>query len=160
MSYRLVVAVAANGVIGKSGQKELPWPRIKEDMSHFRLLTMGRHVVMGRKTWETLGKPLPGRINIILSRSIDLLVPSDVKVFHDSKILREYLADKPADIIGGAAIYQEFLSDCSEMEVTEIRKAVDGDIYFPLHPITPESGWVETSRKDHGDFSFVSYHRR
>lgn len=126
-----VVAVSESGAIGIDGQ--IPWhsPR---DMKHFRELTMGHPVVMGRKTFESIGKPLPGRINIVLSR--DDQKPIEGITFLKSKDeVLAYLSSYPAImIIGGEQIYSIFYSDLTRIELTQVSIDVDGDAFFSLGP--------------------------
>jgi len=122
----LIWAQAANGVIGRDG--ELPW-HLPEDMTHFRTLTRGATVIMGRRTWESLPprfRPLPGRRNLVLSRT-----PQDgAETFPD---LPRALAAVTGDawVIGGAAVYKAALPYADRIVVTEIREAFDGDTYAP-----------------------------
>jgi dihydrofolate reductase len=155
MEKIIVAAVAENGVIGKNG--ELPW-HIPEDMKHFKELTMGNPVLMGRSTFESLPgsvRPLPGRTNIVLTRSG---VEADVK---EAGSLEEAYrtADEHGDklfIIGGASVYEQTLDDADRMEVTRIHEEYEGDTEFPDWD---RSNWEEVKREDHEDFSFMTYER-
>ena len=130
----LVVAVAENGVIGRGGQ--LPW-RIPGDLKHFKSVTMGKPVVMGRKTYESIGRPLPGRANIVLTR--DPAWRADgVRVGHSlDAVLR--IANEEAKkssapeiaIIGGRALFEETLPRAAKIELTEVHAAPEGDVFFP-----------------------------
>lgn len=156
MEKIIIAAVAENRVIGKDG--ELPW-HIPEDMEHFRELTTGNPVIMGRKTFESLPdsvKPLPDRTNIVLTRSG---VEADVK--EAESIDAAYrIAEKHGDcafIIGGASVYRQVLGDADRMEITRIHEEYDGDTKFPEWE--PEN-WEEVGREDHEDFSFLTYRRK
>jgi dihydrofolate reductase len=162
----LVVAIAENGVIGKGGG--LPW-KLSSDLKHFRMLTMGKPVIMGRKTFETIGKPLDGRDNIVVTRNPDfeaegiLLALSFEQAI---RIARELALGRGADdiaVIGGAQIYAEALPIADAIELTEVHDAPDGDTYFPSYD---EGEWREVSRarhaagpKDSADYSFVRLER-
>lgn len=161
MPLHLIYARAANGVIGKDNR--LPW-HIPEDMAHFKQLTQGCPVVMGRKTWDSLPprfRPLPGRTNIVVTRQADW----QAEGAHRAGSLPEALAmcdvGKTVWIIGGAQIYAEALPLADCVEVTEIAQDFDGDAYAPV--LGPE--WVETAREQHVStnglpFSFVTRVRR
>ena len=131
----IVVAVSENGVIGRDQQ--LPW-RLSCDLKRFKELTMGNVLLMGRKTFESIGKPLPGRTTIVLTRqkgfeSLGVLVANS---------LEQALAIAPKDqhifAVGGGEIYQLVLPTCDRMLVTRVHTVVEGDSYFEV----PESGWV------------------
>ena len=162
MNVHLIYARAANGVIGKDGT--MPW-HLPEDLAHFKQLTQGHPVIMGRKTWDSLParfRPLPGRANIVVTRQAD---------WHENgaqraSSLREALliAEQTSAavwIIGGAQIYAQALSLASRIEVTEIERDFEGDAHAPM--LGPE--WIETARSRHVGssglpFSFVTYARR
>jgi dihydrofolate reductase len=155
MEKIIVAAIAENGVIGKNG--ELPW-HIPEDMEHFKELTMGHPVLMGRTTFESLPdsvKPLPGRTNIVLTRSG---VEADVKEAespHQGYRIAEEHGDK-VFIIGGASVYEQTLDDADRMEITRIHEEYDGDVKFPEWD---EESWEEIDREDQGDFTFLTYEK-
>jgi len=158
----LIAAVAANGIIGRGG--EMPW-HLPADLTHFKETTMGHPVIMGRRTYDSiasqLGGPLPGRTNIVLSRSNPEL-PEDVVVV-DSIDAAVDAAIEAADhtetvyVIGGATVYEQFLPRADRLVLTEIHDAYDGDTEFP---VWDRSEWTERSREDHDGFSFVEYDRR
>lgn len=132
MTFSLVAAVAANGVIGNRGA--LPW-KLPDDMSRFRALTMGHVVIMGRSTFSSMGKPLAGRRNIVLSRDARLRIDG-CRVAHSLAEARESAAEGPeADpevfVIGGAAVYAEFLAEARRLYITWIDVDVPGDVRFP-----------------------------
>jgi dihydrofolate reductase len=137
----LVVAIADNGVIGKDGG--IPW-HISEDLKRFKALTMGHTIVMGRKTWDSLPKkPLPGRVNVVVTRQPDWQA--------DGAITASSLGKATAGtsgtvmVIGGAEIYERALPLASRIELTEVHKSFAGDAKFELN----RAGWHETAREDH-----------
>ncbi len=163
MEIALIYARAANGVIGKDGT--MPW-HLPEDLAHFKQLTLGAPVIMGRKTWDSLPprfRPLPGRSNIVVTRQPDWKENGVQR----SSSLREALQiaeqSNPATVwvIGGAQIYAQALPLAQRVEVTEIAQDFDGDAFAP--ELGPE--WVETTREAHTStggmaFAFVRYQRR
>lgn len=158
----LVVAIASNGVIGSRGT--MPW-RIPEDMKHFKAVTMGKPIIMGRKTWESLPKkPLPERINIIVTRDTGFRAEGVVVAHSLDEALKRAEADKPDEIavIGGAEIYNAALPKAGRIYLTEIDRAFDGDTHLALD----RAAWHETAREDHPaseanpiPFSFVTLER-
>lgn len=145
MIVSLVVAVAENGVIG--ADNGLPW-RLKGDMKHFRAVTMGKPVIMGRKTFQSIGKPLSGRTNIVLSRTGGD-VPEGVVLVHS---LAQALATaqetgaEEACVIGGAEIYMQTLPRADRLHLTRVHMQARGDTYFP--DIDP-TAWREEMRERH-----------
>jgi len=136
-----VAAVADNGVIGREGQ--LPW-RLPADMKHFRRITMGNTVLMGRKTFDSLGKPLEGRDNWVLTRDPSY-APAGARVFHE---LDAALRAAPAQlyVIGGAELYTLTLPTASRLELTLVHGNIEGDTRFPDFD---RSAWREGAREDH-----------
>jgi dihydrofolate reductase len=164
MQIVIIAAVAENDVIGQGGA--MPW-RLKSDMKHFRALTMGKPVVMGRKTYLSLAlKPLPGRTNIVVTRDANFTAPGVAVAASLDAALETARGDalrRGTDIvvIGGAEIYAQAMPIASRLEITRIHLAPQGDTAFP--PIDP-SIWREAAREPHpareGDdaaFDFVSY---
>ena len=162
----LVAAVAENGVIGRGNA--LPW-RLKSDMQHFRAFTMGKPVVMGRKTYLSIGKPLTGRTTIVVSRDRDFAAPGILVAPNLDAAFAAALGDalrRAADTIvvaGGADIYVQALPMATRLAVTRVHKRVDGDTHFPA--IDPKL-WRETARderapgaEDEAPFAFVTYER-
>lgn len=152
----LIAAVAKNGCIGKNGT--LPW-RIPEDLKHFRELTVGKTVVMGRKTWESIPekfRPLPDRTNVVVTRQVGYPVPTGVETYPSVDEALTWHADDDVMIIGGADIYGQTIEKADRLEITEVDQTVDGDAFFP--PIEGKD-WKETARQPHADFSFVTYER-
>ena len=137
----LVVAIADNGVIGKDGA--IPW-HISEDLKRFKALTLGHTVVMGRKTWDSLPrKPLPGRVNVVVTRQLDWQAEGAVV----ASSLGQATAGTSGTVmvIGGAEIYERALPLASRIELTEVHQAFDGDAKFEFD----RTSWTETAREDH-----------
>ncbi len=141
MELRLIVAVAENGVIGADGA--LPW-HLRADLQRFKRLTMGQTLIMGRKTFDSIGRALPGRTSIVLTRDAAFAAPRGVIVVGS---FDEALAAVPSEIgwvIGGASMFEEVLARADDLPLTEIHltrvhAAVEGDVHFPEWP---ESEWV------------------
>ncbi|MBP7992052.1 MAG: dihydrofolate reductase [Candidatus Magasanikbacteria bacterium] len=156
MSLSLIAGISKNNCIGKNGQ--LPWD-IPEDLKHFREVTAGKTVLMGRKTWESLPekfRPLPKRTNIIITRQTDYSVPAGVKVY---ATIDEATAAHPSEeimVIGGAEIYRQTIDIADTLYMTHIDQTVDGDAFFPTINLTI---WKETTREDHDGYSFVTYQK-
>jgi len=165
-SIVLVAAVAENGVIGQDGR--LPW-RLKSDLGHFRAVTLGKPVVMGRRTYASIGKPLAGRTNIVVSRDPDFAAPGVLV----APTLEAALASAHGDalrrgidavaVIGGADIYAQCMPQADRLVITQVHLRPTGDTKFPI--IDPNT-WRETGRSDHeagpGDeagFTIVVYQR-
>ncbi len=153
MKLGLIYARSRNGAIGKGGV--LPW-RLPEDLAHFKRVTMGHPVIMGRKTWESVPpkfRPLPGRTNIVVTRQADWNETGAVRV----SSLEEALAACPsldeAWVIGGADIFALALPLASTLEVTEIDADFDGDVFMP----DPAAPWREAARVRHVSASGVPY---
>jgi dihydrofolate reductase len=137
----LIAAVADNGVIGLSGQ--LPW-RLPDDLRRFRALTSGHAIVMGRKTWESIGRPLPGRQSIVVSRRRDFVAPGCVVAHTLSEAIGLATLPAPVFVIGGEAVYRDALPLADLLYLTEIHRAFVGDAQFPRFD---SSQWRETSRE-------------
>lgn len=163
MNVHLIYAHAANGVIGKDGA--MPW-HLPEDLAHFKQLTQGHPVIMGRKTWDSLPprfRPLPGRANIVVTRQADWheIGAQRASSLREALSFAEQSGIATAWIIGGAQIYAQALPLATRVEVTEIACDYEGDAHAPA--LGPE--WVETARSSHVSagglpYSFVSYERR
>jgi dihydrofolate reductase len=137
----LVVAIAQNGVIGNNGL--IPW-HISDDMKRFKALTLGHTVVMGRKTWDSLPrKPLPGRINVVVTRQNDWQAEGAVVAHSLDQAMAK--ASGTVMVIGGAEIYQRALPLATRIELTEVHKEVEGDARFVLD----RTGWREGLREEH-----------
>lgn len=126
-SVKLIWAMDRNGLIGREGR--LPW-RLPAELAYFRRTTMGHPVIMGRKTFESLGKPLPGRRNVVLSRNPDFR-PEGAEAAHDVSDVLDRLRGEPIFVIGGAQIYRAFLPHADQLYVTRIDHAFEGDEHFP-----------------------------
>ena len=166
MDIVLVAAVAENGVIGRGNA--LPW-RLKSDMQHFRALTMGKPVVMGRKTYQSIGKPLKGRTTIVVSRDRGFAAPGIVVAPSLDAALATARGDalrRNADTIvvaGGAEIYAQAMALATRLAITHVHKQIEGDAFFPA--IDPNE-WHESARSEHeaaaedeAGFAFVTYER-
>jgi dihydrofolate reductase len=150
MTVALIWAQAANGVIGSDG--EIPW-HLPEDMKHFRALTTGSTVVMGRVTWESLParfRPLPDRRNLVLTRRADWTAPGATRVAHIEHAVREAQGD--LWVIGGAQVYDAALPHADRLVVTELEAAYDGDTFAPEIDPTwrvtdrePAAGWAQST---------------
>ena len=150
----IVVAVGRNGVIGVEGG--LPW-RIPEDMARFKRLTMGHALVMGRETFASIGRPLPGRVNIVLTRRPEWSHEGvEVAGSLDDALAIAASRGQDAYIAGGAEVYQEGLAVADRIEMTEVDAEPDGDTWFPE---VDWSQWRESSREPHPGFTFVTYDR-
>lgn len=130
MDVSFVVAMSRDRVIGRGG--ELPW-RLPRDLKHFRELTWGKPIIMGRKTHESLGRPLPGRTNIVLTRRPGFQAPGCVVVGSIDEALKEARATAAdeAMVIGGGEVYREFLPLCSKVHLTLVEGDFEGDTFFP-----------------------------
>jgi dihydrofolate reductase len=162
----IVAAVAENGVIGRGNA--LPW-RLKSDMAHFRALTVGNPVVLGRKTYQSIGKPLAGRTTIVISRDKNFSAPGIVVAPNFNAALETARGDAlrrnagAIIVAGGADIYAQALPLATRLVITQVHKRVDGDARFPA--IDPKL-WPETARseqkpgpQDDAAFAFVTYER-
>ncbi len=123
----MIVAVADNGVIGANNK--LPW-HIKADMQHFRELTLNKVVIMGRRTFTSIGRPLPERTNIVLSKRFGGF--DNCYWFDNDKQARIFAElDTPAMVIGGASVYRQFLPWCTKLHLTRVHLKPEGDTFFP-----------------------------
>lgn len=138
-----IVAMDANRVIGKNNQ--LPW-HLPADLKHFKAITMGKPIVMGRKTYESIGRPLPGRLNVIVTRDRHLQAP-DCLIVHSLKEAIDRLADhEEIVIIGGAELFQHALAFIKRLYLTEIHHPFEGDTVFPELNLKE---WHTISREEH-----------
>lgn len=163
MKISLIVAKARNNVIGKDNQ--LVW-KLSGDLQHFKRTTLGHHVIMGRKTFESMGKPLPGRTSIVITRNKDYQVSSPHYVVHsldDALKIAEEKGLEQAFILGGAEIFKQALPLTNEMIITEVDAAPDGDTFFPS---VDYSNWEKVSEESHSkdekneyNYTFVIYKR-
>jgi dihydrofolate reductase len=154
----ILVAMAKNRVIGRNNA--LPW-QLPPDLRRFKELTMGHHIVMGRKTYESIGRPLPRRTNVIITRQAGYQVPGAIVVASIDQALKVCSAGKEVDqeifVIGGAQIYQQSLGLCQRIYITEIQQEFDGDTLFPE---LNQQVWREISREKHrlNDDDGLEYH--
>ena len=162
----LIIAVADNGVIGHQGT--MPW-RLRSDLRRFKALTIGKPVLMGRKTFASLPRPLPGRTNIVITHDRALKLQGalttsldEARAIARGDALRRFATE--IAVIGGAEIYAQFLAEADRIELTEVHARPEGDTFFaPLDA----AQWQETERVRHAagegdtaDFSYVTYRRR
>ncbi len=161
MIISIIVAMDEKGVIGLEG--DLPW-RLSADLKHFRAITMSKPLIMGRKTHESIGRPLPGRKNIVLTRANDFdaegctIVHSLDDAFQAAGDVDEII------IMGGSRIYDQSLARAGRLYLTEVHADIGGDVYFPEFD---KGEWVELERQDHSadekndfDYSFVVLERK
>ncbi len=156
MSLSLISAVAKNNCIGKNNT--LPWT-IPEDLKHFKDLTTGKIVLMGRKTWESIPerfRPLPKRTNVVITHQASYPVPEGVLVFSSIEKALAHFQGQDVMSIGGATIYAETIDLADTLYITHVDQTVDGDAFFP---VIDRAVWRESSREDHPGFSFVTYTR-
>ena len=156
----LIAAVAQNGVIGVDNR--LPW-RLPDDLKRFRTLTTGHTIIMGRKTWQSIGRPLPGRQSIVVSRQHDFHAPGAQVATSLAAALELATMPDPVFVIGGEALYREALPMATELYVTEIERDFAGDAHFPEFS---RRSWRETAREalrteghDGFGFAFTQYER-
>jgi dihydrofolate reductase len=147
MKIVIIAAIAANGTIGHAGK--IPW-HLSEDLKRFKRLTLGHPVIMGRKTYESLGKPLPGRRNIVLTRQPGT---DHFASLEDALIS---CGDETVFVIGGAEVYRQALPLADTLLLTHVHQPVEGDTKFPDYD---RSQWREASRRDTPEYSFVEYER-
>jgi len=161
MRISLIVALARNRVIGRDNQ--LPW-RLSADLQHFKGLTMGKPIVMGRKTYESIGRPLPGRTNIVVTRDSSFSA-AGCRVVHsiDEALVAAGGADEVM-IMGGENLYSQLLPRADRLYLTEVQADVSGDAWFPEFDQTQ---WQELERESHRadeknefDYDFVVLTRR
>jgi len=157
MSLVIIAAVAKNNIIGKSNS--LPW-YLPEDLKRFKLLTTGKTVLMGRKTYESvinrIGKPLPNRKNVVITSQVDYSVPEGVVVYNDLNRALNELKNEEVMVSGGAQIYKQTIDLSETLYITQIDKEFDGDVFFPE---IDSNNWEKISEEKHEGFSFVEYKR-
>lgn len=148
----LIAAVARNGIIGKDGG--MPW-HLPADLQHFKRLTFGHPILMGRRTWDSLGRALPGRRNIVISRQDGWQAAGAEHAPSLSVALQLVAGDALAFVIGGAQLYTQALPLADVLELTEIDQAFDGDTRFPDWD---RSRYAETARQSHTAPEGWAYH--
>ena len=147
----LVAAVAANGIIGANGK--LPW-HIPEELQHFKKLTLGHPVIMGRRTWESLKAPLPQRENIVVTRQAGYDAPGAAVANSLDAALAMCIGEPVAFVIGGTQLFEESLPLAAGMVLTEIQRDYAGDTWFPKWD---RAQWKETQREAHTAASGVRF---
>lgn len=128
MEIILIAAMAANGVIGRDNN--IPW-HVPGEQAHFREVTWGHALIMGRKTWQSIGRPLPGRHNVVVSRNPDLVVDGCVLCHSLSAALKACAAHARVFVIGGTQLYDQTMDRADRIILTRLQREVLGDVYFP-----------------------------
>ncbi len=161
MTLSLIAAMASNRTIGINNT--LPW-RIPEDLKRFKAMTMGHHIIMGRKTYDSIGKPLPGRTTVIVTRNPALKVEGCLVARSLQEAIAACRGDDEIFVVGGAELYAQALPFADTLYLTEIRQDVAGDAHFPAFD---RATWTETSREQCSqrepqqlDYDFVTYTRK
>jgi dihydrofolate reductase len=160
MKISLIAALSQNNVIGQHNQ--LPW-RLPSDLKHFKNLTLNKIIIMGRKTYDSLGKALPHRTNVVISRNAALNL-ADALVFHSLEAaLENFDGEAEVCIIGGGELFKQALPIATHLYLTSVEAEIEGDSYFPLWD---SQAWSEQSREPHiadqdhlYDYSFIEYVR-
>lgn len=160
-SLSIIVAMAKNRTIGVNNT--LPW-RCPEDLKHFKALTMGHHMIMGRKTFDSIGKALPGRTTVVVTRDRNLQIEGCLVAHSLPDAIKLCAADSQTFIVGGAEIYTQSLDYIDNLYITEIQQDVEGDAHFPEFD---SSRWQEVAREIRHqqspqtlEYHFVTYHRK
>jgi dihydrofolate reductase len=165
MRLSILVAVAENGVIGRNGQ--LPW-RLSDDLRRFKQLTMGHTIIMGRRTWESIGRALPGRRTVVVSRSPDFRTNVDgvetAGGLDQALAMAQAAGDEEVFIIGGAELYRESLGRANRLYLTRVSVDIEGDTFFPD---IEWNNWQLVESEDHDanenneyGYRFETYDRR
>jgi dihydrofolate reductase len=155
MTVILIAAVGSNGVIGRDN--DLPW-RIREDLRHFKQLTLGHTLVMGRKTYDSIGRPLPGRRTVVVTRQPGWSAEAEgVEVAHSLDDALKVANGNDVYVAGGGEIYRQALPLADRLELTEVAQSPAGDVTFPAFD---QAEWTETARTPHDGFTFVTRVRR
>lgn len=160
MTKSIYVAISQNGVIGK--KNDLPW-RLPSDLARFRQTTTGHPIIMGRKTHESIGRPLPNRTNIVITRDKDYKADGCIVVGSLEGAIKKAGGSDEIFIIGGSTIYEQALPFTDKIYLTRVKANVDGDVFFNLD----ESGWTQISSEPHlangedqYDYDFVVLERK
>ena len=160
MRLSIIAAVAANGVIGFDG--DLPW-HLPADLARFKKLTMGHHLIMGRRTFESIGRALPGRVSVVLTRDSSWVCDGALVVHSPEEARHAVRSDSEAFVIGGAAVFAAFLPLADRLHLTRVHASVEGDARFPSFD---EVDWTVVETEDHDadarhahPFSFRVYAR-
>jgi dihydrofolate reductase len=160
MRRSMIVAAAANGVIGV--ENRLPW-RLSADLARFKQLTMGHHLIMGRKTYESIGRPLPGRITVVLTRTAGFDVPDVVvaRSLDEAFAQAEARGDDEPFVCGGAEVYTQALASCDRCYLTVVERDYTGDAVFPgLDPAAWQCRATEVHPDNEPPFRFETWDRR
>ncbi len=157
----MIVAASRNGVIGRNGQ--LPW-RLSSDLQRFRRLTWGHHLIMGRKTFESINRLLPGRTTIVITRQADWQVHG-VRIAHSVDQVLELVAhDEQPFVVGGADVYRTFLPWTGRLYLTRVEADVEGDTLMPdvdwRQWVVEQSAHFRADQRNEYDYSFLDYVRR
>lgn len=143
MKISLIVAMAGNRVIGR--EQALPW-HLPVDLAHFKTVTMGKPILMGRKTWESIGRALPGRLNLVLTRDPGYHAEGATVVTSVDAAIEACVGAPELMVIGGAGVYSEILPAANRIYLTEVEADIEGDTWFPE---LDETKWTEVSRERH-----------
>lgn len=152
MTIILIAAVGSNGVIGRDN--DLPF-RIREDLQRFKRLTLGHTLVMGRKTYDSIGRPLPGRRTVVVTRQPDWSADG-VEVTHSLDDALKLAEGNDLYVAGGGEIYRQALPHADRLELTEVDQAPEGDVTFPAFD---RAAWTETAREAHDGYTFITLDR-
>jgi dihydrofolate reductase len=157
----IIVAMAKNRTIGVDNT--LPW-RCPEDLKHFKALTMGHHMIMGRKTYDSIGKPLPGRTTVVVTRNEGLQIEGCLMAHSLEQSIAACAGDEEVFVVGGAELYTQALPLVDTLYITEIQQDVEGDAHFPAFD---KAEWQEVSREVRKqetpqplEYHFVCYRRK
>ncbi len=157
----IIVALSENNVVGV--RNELPW-KLSADLKRLKSLTMGHHIIMGRKTWESLGRPLPGRVNVVITHDRHYKAEGAIVVNSLNEAIQVASDDTEAFVFGGGIIFREALPLVRRIYMTKVHATIEGDTHFPVLNMNE---WKETSReefkadeKNQYDYSFVTLERK
>ena len=161
MTLSIITAMASNRTIGIDNT--LPW-RCPADLKHFKALTMGHHMIMGRKTFDSIGKPLPGRTTVVVTRNRNLQIEGCIVAHSLQEAIAACSGDAEIFIVGGAELYTQALPLTDMLYITEIRQEAEGDAHFPEFDM---NAWQEIAREPHSqqepqplEYHFVTYRRK
>ena len=143
MKISIIVAMAANRVIGRDNR--LPW-HLPADLAHFKAITMGKPILMGRKTWESIGRPLPGRTSIVITRDREYQAPGCVVVHDIAAALQAASGHDEVMVIGGAELYRQVLPRADTLYLTCVEGEFEGDTFFPA---LADEEWREVACEAH-----------
>ena len=158
MPFSIIAAVAKNNCIGV--KNKIPW-HIPEDFKYFKEKTLGKTCLMGQATFESilgyLGKPFPGRKNVVVTLDKNFQAPPEVRIFYSLDEAFEKLKNEDVFVCGGASIYRQTVNRVDKLYITEVDMTPDGDVFFPD---IDKSIWQETSRENHDGYSFIQYSKK